>query len=156
MRIAGHEVDFLWRAERLVVEVDGYAFHSSRATFERDRRRDTDLQATGLRVTRVSWQQLTGEPEALLARPAATLALPLHSTHRIAERDRRKCRPLPTIPSMRRFSSDPPTTSRARPTQNSRRSSARNPRRGARGTTGQRARRHSTRVWPSGTSGAST
>lgn len=36
-RVGRHEVDFLWRERRLVVEVDGYAFHSSRAAFERDR-----------------------------------------------------------------------------------------------------------------------
>jgi hypothetical protein len=34
VRVVGHEVDLLWRAERLVVEVDGYAFHSSRGAFE--------------------------------------------------------------------------------------------------------------------------
>ena len=40
VRVAGYEVDFLWREQRLVVEVDGFAFHSSREAFERDRRKD--------------------------------------------------------------------------------------------------------------------
>jgi very-short-patch-repair endonuclease len=68
VRIQGHEVDLLWRACRLVVEVDGYAFHSTRAAFERDRARDADLQAAGLRVLRVTWRQIVDEPYALVVR----------------------------------------------------------------------------------------
>jgi very-short-patch-repair endonuclease len=67
-RLGRFEVDFLWRAERLVVEVDGYALHGGRAAFERDRRRDAELQAEGLRVMRVTWRQLVGEPNAVIAR----------------------------------------------------------------------------------------
>ena len=36
-RINGHEVDFVWRAERLAVELDSWKFHGTRAAFERDR-----------------------------------------------------------------------------------------------------------------------
>ena len=39
VRLLGHEVDFLWRSARLVVEVDGYAYHGSRHSFALDRRR---------------------------------------------------------------------------------------------------------------------
>jgi very-short-patch-repair endonuclease len=70
---AGHRVDFLWPGESLVLEVDGYRFHSSRAAFERDRRRDSELQAAGLRVMRVTWRQLTNEPLAVAARLARGL-----------------------------------------------------------------------------------
>jgi very-short-patch-repair endonuclease len=66
-RLHRYEVDLLWRAERLVVEVDGYAFHSTRAAFERDRRRDAELQTAGYRVLRVTWRQIVEEPEALVA-----------------------------------------------------------------------------------------
>ncbi len=72
--VEGHEVDFCWRAERLVVEVDGRAFHSSDRSFERDRRRDAVLVAAGLRVIRVTWRQILSEPEALLVRVAQALA----------------------------------------------------------------------------------
>lgn len=72
-RIHGHEVDLLWRAHGLVIEVDGYAFHGSRRAFERDRRRDAVLLAAGLRVLRVSWSQLVDEPEALLVTIARAL-----------------------------------------------------------------------------------
>ena len=62
VRVAGLEVDALWRAQRLVVEVDGYAFHGTRAAFERDRRRDAQLLVAGYRVIRITWRQLTREP----------------------------------------------------------------------------------------------
>ena len=52
VKLSGYEVDFLWRQERLVVEVDGFAFHSSREDFEADRRRDARLTARGLNDTR--------------------------------------------------------------------------------------------------------
>jgi very-short-patch-repair endonuclease len=68
------EVDALWRTQRLVAEVDGYAFHASRAQFERDRARDADLQAAGYRVIRLTWRQVTGERERIAARLAAALA----------------------------------------------------------------------------------
>ena len=58
------EADFLWREHRLVVETDGYAFHSSRRAFERDRRKDQELQAAGYRVVRFTWRQIADEPEA--------------------------------------------------------------------------------------------
>ena len=70
-RLGPYEVDFLWRDLNLVVEVDGYAFHSSRSSFERDRRRDAALAAMQVRVMRCTWRQIQAEREAL----AATLAL---------------------------------------------------------------------------------
>lgn len=72
-RVGRHEVDFLWRSERLIVEIDGYAFHASRNAFERDRRRDAELLALGYRVLRVTWRQLVHEPEAVIARIAQAL-----------------------------------------------------------------------------------
>jgi very-short-patch-repair endonuclease len=71
----GYEVDHLWREQRLIVEVDGWDGHSTRAAFEADRRRDADLQARGYRVIRVTWLQLTEEPEAVIATLSAALAL---------------------------------------------------------------------------------
>ena len=57
-RIAGFEVDFAWRAKRLVVEVDGFAYHGTRQAFERDRQRDAQLQAAGWRVVRFTYRQV--------------------------------------------------------------------------------------------------
>jgi very-short-patch-repair endonuclease len=74
VRVGRHEVDLYWPAQRLVVEVDGYAFHANRHAFERDRARDADLIARGERVARVTFRQIVGEPEAVIARLAAALA----------------------------------------------------------------------------------
>jgi very-short-patch-repair endonuclease len=73
-RVAGCEVDFLWRSERLVVEVDGYAYHASPRSFELERQRDAVLTAAGMRVVRVTWRQIVAEPEATLVRLAQALA----------------------------------------------------------------------------------
>jgi very-short-patch-repair endonuclease len=72
--VGAYLVDFVWRDCRLVAEVDGYRFHSSRSAFERDRRRDADLNAAGFRVIRITWRQLVEEPIAVVARLARALA----------------------------------------------------------------------------------
>jgi very-short-patch-repair endonuclease len=74
VRIAGYEVDLLWREQNLVVEIDGYAFHSSRRSFELDRRKQSALAAAGLRVARVTWRQAQEEAIAVAARLATALA----------------------------------------------------------------------------------
>lgn len=74
VRLHRHLVDFLWPRRRLVVEIDGFRFHSSRAAFERDRRRDAELGAAGYRVIRVTWRQLTEEPYSVIGRLAQVLA----------------------------------------------------------------------------------
>lgn len=61
------EVDCLWRAERLIVELDGFAFHGSADAYERDRARDRALSVAGWRVVRVTWRQLHDAPGALAA-----------------------------------------------------------------------------------------
>lgn len=73
-KVGRYEVDFLWIRQRVVVEVDGYAFHSNRAAFERDRARDGDLQARGFAVLRLTWRQITDEPHRSLVRIAQVLA----------------------------------------------------------------------------------
>jgi very-short-patch-repair endonuclease len=75
VRVGRHEVDLLWPAQKLIVEVDGYAYHGNRRAFERDRARDAELTALGHRVVRVTFRHITEEPEALIARLAATLAV---------------------------------------------------------------------------------
>jgi hypothetical protein len=67
VRIEGWTVDALWRRERLVVELDGYGNHHSRAQIERDRRKELDLRGAGLVVVRYSEDQVMEEPESVLA-----------------------------------------------------------------------------------------
>lgn len=59
VRLLGFEVDFLWRGARVVVEVDGYAYHASRASFHSDRQRDSRLATAGYRVIRLTWNDIT-------------------------------------------------------------------------------------------------
>jgi very-short-patch-repair endonuclease len=65
--VAGLEVDFCWPRFKLVVELDGRAYHSSRRAFETDRIRDATLQRHGYRVLRITYRRLKEEPEAVLA-----------------------------------------------------------------------------------------
>jgi very-short-patch-repair endonuclease len=44
--------------DRLVLEIDGYAYHSDKERFEADRRRDARLSARGYRVLRFSYDQI--------------------------------------------------------------------------------------------------
>jgi hypothetical protein len=45
--VGRYRVDALWRRHGLIVEVDGYAFHSTRRSFENDHERDLALTAVG-------------------------------------------------------------------------------------------------------------
>lgn len=60
-------VDFLWRAQRVVVETDGRRFHDHAVAFERDRRRDLILQRAGYRTLRVTYRQLNRERDVVIA-----------------------------------------------------------------------------------------
>lgn len=57
--VEGFEVDFVWRDRRLIVEVDGYAYHRSPSAFEGDRERDVALGMKAWRVMRFTWRQVT-------------------------------------------------------------------------------------------------
>jgi very-short-patch-repair endonuclease len=61
--VGGFEVDFLWRARRLIVETDGYEHHRDRASFEADRARDAELKLLGYDVVRFTYRQVLEEPE---------------------------------------------------------------------------------------------
>jgi very-short-patch-repair endonuclease len=72
-RVLRHEVDFLWRGPRLIVEIDGFEFHGSAHAFVEDRRRDAELAAAGYRVVRFTWQDLTERRESVIGRLAQAL-----------------------------------------------------------------------------------
>jgi hypothetical protein len=63
--ILGYEVDALWPRQRLIVELDGFAFHRHRAAFERDRARDAVLLVAGYHVIRVTHRRLLDEADEL-------------------------------------------------------------------------------------------
>jgi very-short-patch-repair endonuclease len=62
VRVGPFIVDFLWPAERLVVEVDGWESHRTRSAFEADRARDTRLKLMGYEVLRFTWRRVTQQP----------------------------------------------------------------------------------------------
>jgi very-short-patch-repair endonuclease len=66
-------VDFLV-GDRLVIEVDGWEFHSSREHFENDRRRDFELVTGGYQVLRLSYRQVVDDWERSSAGILALLA----------------------------------------------------------------------------------
>jgi very-short-patch-repair endonuclease len=74
VRVHGYEVDFFWREQGLIVEIDGFQFHSSLSAFERDRHRDAVLQGHGLRVLRITWRRLVDAPYATLTYLVRVLA----------------------------------------------------------------------------------
>jgi very-short-patch-repair endonuclease len=56
--IEGLEVDCVWRQHRVVIEVDSWEIHRTRAAFERDREKSRILQAAGWRCVPVTYLQL--------------------------------------------------------------------------------------------------
>jgi very-short-patch-repair endonuclease len=56
--IEGLEVDCVWRAQGVVIEVDSWEIHRTRAAFERDREKSRILQTAGWRCVAVTYLQL--------------------------------------------------------------------------------------------------
>jgi very-short-patch-repair endonuclease len=75
VRVGGRarRLDFLFPPERVILEADGYAYHASRESFERDRQRSNSLTAQGYVVLHWTWRALEERPQALLAELRAAL-----------------------------------------------------------------------------------
>ncbi len=65
--VGGYLVDIAFPAQRVAIEVDGWAFHSDRSVFARDRRRQNAIALGGWQVLRFTWQDLTEQPQRVLA-----------------------------------------------------------------------------------------
>ena len=78
VKLGPYIVDALWRTERLVVEIDSYAYHSDRPRFTADRARDRYLAERGYQVARISDDELADDPAAAA-----------HSLHALIRRRRR-------------------------------------------------------------------
>jgi very-short-patch-repair endonuclease len=74
-KLGPYTVDFLWRPQHLIVEIDGYDAHCGRQAFTEDRVRDARLALAGFRVQRFSNWQLEHEPAAV-AETVRTLLSP--------------------------------------------------------------------------------
>ena len=73
-------VDFAWPEAKVIVECDGFEFHSGRDSFEKDRRRWSELTRAGWRVIVITWSQVTSEPEYVLGLVADLLGVPHRSS----------------------------------------------------------------------------
>jgi very-short-patch-repair endonuclease len=62
-----YEVDFLWRAEKIVVETDGGRFHDNPAAAARDSDRNRALTAAGYLIPRLGWEDLRDRPDRTVA-----------------------------------------------------------------------------------------
>jgi very-short-patch-repair endonuclease len=56
-------VDLVWEEGKLVVEVDGFYFHSSAEAFARDRNRDYELAISGYLVLRLPGDEVVADVE---------------------------------------------------------------------------------------------
>ena len=70
-------VDFAYPHARLIIELDGRAWHSTLEAFESDRMRDNHAQLAGWRVLRITYRMLKGQPEMvrdMISKALATAA----------------------------------------------------------------------------------
>jgi very-short-patch-repair endonuclease len=58
-KLDGYEPDAYWPEHCLVVEIDSWLHHGTRAAFERDRTRDADLHARDIATVRFTEEQVT-------------------------------------------------------------------------------------------------
>lgn len=66
--------DVAFQREKVIVEVDGWAYHRDLRAFLRDARRQNALTAAGWIVVRTNWHQIVGSPEEFLDVLRAVLA----------------------------------------------------------------------------------
>lgn len=66
-------MDFRILGTPVIIEADGYAYHSSLQTFESDRLRNNELTARGFRVLHWTWAAVRDRPEELLSELVQTL-----------------------------------------------------------------------------------
>lgn len=69
-------VDCHWPDVKEILELDGWQGHKTRTAFREDRARDRKLGVAGYHVTRLTWNQLEDEPEAVAADLRALLSGP--------------------------------------------------------------------------------
>ncbi len=69
----GRVVDAFYRREGVIVELDSFRFHKTRAVFERDRKTDAEATARGLATIRITDARMKGAAEEEAANLAATL-----------------------------------------------------------------------------------
>jgi very-short-patch-repair endonuclease len=72
--VHGFEVDALFVAQRVIVELDGWEFRNDRSAFVSDRERDASLLDRGYATYRITWERLHEQPQREAARIQRILA----------------------------------------------------------------------------------
>jgi very-short-patch-repair endonuclease len=67
--------DFMWRRERLIVELDSPTFHGGPGAFQNDREKDLFFRDAGFDAMRLTREHVVREPAMVLVRVARALAL---------------------------------------------------------------------------------
>jgi very-short-patch-repair endonuclease len=78
--VEDHLVDFLWPAQKVIVETDSWSHHGDRPTFERDHQTDVDLIAAGYDVHRTTYKMLEQNPGPFLHNVRRALRIRTAST----------------------------------------------------------------------------
>jgi very-short-patch-repair endonuclease len=65
--VGGYKVDVAFPKQKVAIETDGWAFHSSQEDFQNDRERQNKIALLGWQVLRFTWLDLTGYPHRVLA-----------------------------------------------------------------------------------------
>lgn len=73
-QVNGREVDVYFSRERLIIELDGWAIHSTRRAFEDDRERDAHMLRVGIATIRITRDRLVNAPVKEAERLLAILA----------------------------------------------------------------------------------
>jgi very-short-patch-repair endonuclease len=84
--VGPHEVDFLWRRHRLIVETDGYRYHRGARAFEDDHARDLILRAHGFDILHLTYHQVTSQPQNAASAVAEALARASFSADDLTQR----------------------------------------------------------------------
>jgi very-short-patch-repair endonuclease len=73
--VGGYRIDVAFPTQRVAVEVDGWAFHTDRAAFQRDRVRQNRISLHGWQVLRFTWLDLTEQPARVVAEIKSAIGL---------------------------------------------------------------------------------
>jgi very-short-patch-repair endonuclease len=65
--IGPYKVDVAFPASKVVIEVDGWAYHSDQSVFQTDRKRQNYLTLMGWQVLRFTWLDLVEYPQRVIA-----------------------------------------------------------------------------------------
>jgi Transcriptional regulator, AbiEi antitoxin len=67
IRVGAHRIDCYWPEYNLIIELDSYAFHNSRTSWERDRDRERAARNREQEHQRLTWFDVVEDPEPTVA-----------------------------------------------------------------------------------------